>query len=148
MSLPASQIFVNLPVEDLNRSVSFFTRLGFTFDPRFTDESATCMLVGENIFVMLLTRERYAGFTPKAVADAKGTSQVLIALSLQSRKAVDDMVRNAVEAGGSIYAEPRDHGWMYQHSFEDPDGHQWEVMHADITQFKTRPEQPKGNPEQ
>ena len=135
MSLPASQVFINLPVHELNRSVQFFTRLGFTFNPQFTDESATCMLVGENIFVMLLTRERYAGFTPKPVADARSASQVLIALSLQSREAVDAMVRAAVDAGGTTYADPRDHGWMYQHSFEDPDGHQWEVMYADITKF-------------
>ena len=135
MSLPASQVFINLPVHNLNRSVQFFTHLGFTFNPQFTDETATCMLVGENIFVMLLTRERYAGFTPKPVADARSASQVLIALSLHSREAVDAMVRAAVDSGGTTYADPRDHGWMYQHSFEDPDGHQWEVMHADITKF-------------
>lgn len=135
-TLPVSQVFINLPVEDLPRSIRFFTSLGFTFDPRFTDESATCMLVGENIFVMLLTRDRYAGYARKAVADAKETSQVLIAMSLSSREAVDEMVRAATAAGGRQYDEPKDHGWMYQHSFEDPDGHQWEVMHADITKFQ------------
>lgn len=133
--LPATQIFINLPVSDLNRSVAFFTELGFTFDARFTDDSSTCMLVGENIFVMLLTRERFAAFTRKSVADATTVTEVLVALSLASRAAVDDLVRRALDAGGSVYADPQDHGWMYQHSFADPDGHQWELMYADISKF-------------
>lgn len=135
--LPATQIFVNLPVADLNRSVAFFTELGFTFDARFTDDSATCMLVGENIFVMLLTRERFAAFTRKPVADATTVTEVLVALALASRAAVDDLVRRALDAGGSVYADPQDQGWMYQHSFADTDGHQWELMYADISKFGT-----------
>ena len=134
--LPVHQIFVNLPVADLARSVDFFTRLGFSFDPRFTDDSATCMLVGERIFVMLLTRDRFATYTRKPVADAQVSTEVLLAVSLESREAVDRMVSAAVSSGGSLYDEPKDHGWMYQHSFADPDGHQWEVMHADMTRFQ------------
>lgn len=124
-----SQIFVNLPVSDLGASIAFFTRLGFTFNPEFTDDTATCMIVGDNIFAMLLTRERFAGFTPLPVSDAHAVTEVLVALRLQSREAVDVMVREAVAGGGSIYNDSQDHGFMYSHGFQDLDGHIWEVMY-------------------
>ncbi|OLY93180.1 hypothetical protein SAMN05444008_1224 [Cnuella takakiae] len=127
----ATRIFVNLPVKDLQASIQFFTSLGFSFNPQFTDETATCMLIGENIFAMLLTEERFKDFTKKPIADAKQTTEVLLALDAPSREAVDTMVQQAAEAGGTIYAEPQDHGWMYGHSFADLDGHQWEVMFMD-----------------
>lgn len=125
------RVFVNLPVEDLSRSVAFFTRLGFTFDQRFTDETATCMIVGENISVMLLTHPKFGMFTPKEICDATKSTEVLVALSCESRAEVDEMVRKAVAAGGSTYSEPQDHGFMYGHGFQDPDGHIWEVFHME-----------------
>lgn len=127
----AKQIFVNFPVKDLNRSKEFFTALGFSINPQFTDDKAACVVIGENIYAMLLTEPFFKTFTRKEIADASKTTEVLIALDADSREAVDDMVRRAVDAGGSLYADPQDHGWMYQHSFADPDGHQWEVAYMD-----------------
>lgn len=123
------QIFVNLPVADLKASIAFFSRLGFTFNPEFTDDTATCMIVGENIFAMLLTRDRFAGFAPHPPADARATTEVLLALQLESRAAVEAMVQEAVAAGDNTYSAPQDHGFMFQHGFQDPDGHVWEVFH-------------------
>jgi predicted lactoylglutathione lyase len=125
----STQIFVNLPVADLKASIAFFTRLGFSFNPQFTDETATCMIVADTIFVMLLTHEKFASFTPKPISDARTATEVLIALSRDSREAVDAMVREAVAAGGSIYNDPQDHGFMYGHGFQDLDGHIWELFH-------------------
>ena len=121
-----NQIFVNLPVKDLDRSVAFWTALGFSFNPQFTDENATCMLVGENIFVMLLVEPYFQGFTPKPVSDASRQTETLIALSLDNREAVDAMVDKVLAAGGTETQAARDLGFMYQRSFADPDGHQWE----------------------
>lgn len=135
----AKKIFVNLPVKDLKRSVDFFTSLGFSFNPQFTDEQATCMIIGENIYAMLLVENRFKDFTNKKISDAKTSTEVLIALDAESRQAVDDMVKKAAEAGGTIYREPEDHGWMYGHSFADPDGHQWEILYMDE---KALPQQP------
>ncbi len=125
----AKQIFVNLPVADLERAITFFSALGFTFNAQWTDSSATCMIVGENIFVMLLNRERFQTFTPKPVADARQTTEVLVCLGLDSRDEVDTLVRKAVAAGGSIYNEAQDHGFMYGHGFQDLDGHLWELVY-------------------
>lgn len=129
----ASKIYVNLPVNDLKRSVDFFTKLGFSFNPQFTDETATCMIVSDDIFVMLLTKQKFQTFTPKAICDATKSTEVLVALSLDSIKEVEDIVRKAVAAGGSTYNEPQDHGFMYQHGFQDPDGHIWEFFYMDAT---------------
>jgi uncharacterized protein len=125
----ATKIFVNLPVRSLDKSVEFFTSLGFRFNPQFTDETATCMIVSDDIFVMLLTQEKFRTFTPKPICDAAQATEVLVCLSLDSREEVDGMVRKAVAAGGTTYNEPQDHGFMYQHGFEDPDGHIWELIH-------------------
>lgn len=127
----AKQIFLNLPVKDLNKSIEFFTKLGFTFNPQFTDEQATCMIIGDNIFAMLLVEERFKDFTRKPIADAHKSTEVLIAIDAESREAVNSLVQKAVNAGGSIYADPQDHGWMYGHSFADLDGHQWEILYMD-----------------
>jgi uncharacterized protein len=124
----ARKIFVNLPVKDLDRSVAFFTRLGFTFDQNFTDETATCMVVSDDIFVMLLTEAKFKTFTPKAIADATKTTEVLVCLLCESRAEVDETVRKAVAAGGTTYNEPQDHGFMYGHGFQDLDGHIWELI--------------------
>lgn len=127
----ATKIFVNLPVKDLKRSINFFTQLGFTFNPRFTDEKAACLIIGENIYAMLITEPFFQTFTKKEISDATKNTEVLISIDVESRDDVDAMVKKAVDAGGSIYRDPEDHGWMYGHSFADPDGHQWEVLFMD-----------------
>lgn len=125
----ATQIFVNLPVKDLKKSVDFFTALGYGFNPQFTDENATCMIVSEDrIFVMLLVEKFFKTFTPKPISDAKASTEVLIALSCESRVQVDEMVKKAVAAGGRTPTQPQDHGFMYQHGYEDLDGHMWELV--------------------
>ena len=131
----SKQIFVNLPVKDLKKSMDFFSKLGFTFNPQFTDENAACMIIGENIYAMLLVESFFSTFTNKKISDATKTTEVLIAIDTESKELVDDMVKKAVAAGGTIYKEPADHGWMYQHSFADLDGHQWEVLYADESQI-------------
>ena len=127
------KIFVNLPVKDLPKSIDFFKALGFTFNAQFTDDTAACMVISEDIFSMLLTEEKFKTFTPKAIADATKTSEVLLALSCENREAVVDLVKKAVAAGGSTYNEPQDHGFMYQHGFQDLDGHIWEIFYMDPT---------------
>ena len=127
----ASKIFLNLAVKDLKKSIDFFTTLGFSFNPQFTDEQATCMIIGENIFAMLVTEQRFKDFTKKEICNAHKNTEVLIAIDAESREKVDEMVKTAVDAGGSIYMEPQDHGWMYGHSCADLDGHQWEIMYMD-----------------
>lgn len=127
----STKIFVNLPVKDLNRSIDFFTRLGFTFNPQFTDETATCMVVSEDIFVMLLTHDKFKTFTPKEICDSTKSTEVLVCLSLESRARVGEVVRKAVAAGGSTYNDPQDHGFMYAHGFQDLDGHIWELIYME-----------------
>jgi uncharacterized protein len=125
------KIFVNLPVTDLKKSMGFFKALGFDFNLQFTDDNAACMVVSDSIFVMLLTQAYFKTFTPKAISDARKSTEVLVALSREDRAAVDEMVGKAVTAGGSTYSEPKDHGFMYQHGFQDPDGHIWEIFWMD-----------------
>ena len=127
----ASKIFLNLAVKDLKKSIDFFTELGFSFNPKFTDDYATCMIIAENIFAMLVTEQRFKEFTGKEICNAHKNTEVLIAIDVDNREKVDEMVKNAVGAGGTIYMEPIDHGWMYGHSFADLDGHQWEIMYMD-----------------
>lgn len=127
----ASKIFVNLPVKDLTQSVTFFSALGFTFNPTFTDDNATCMIIGENIFAMLLTKPFFRTFTDKDLCDTATHTEVLVALSLDSRADVDAMVAKAKAAGGRVPRPPQDHGFMYGHGFEDLDGHIWEVFHME-----------------
>jgi len=134
----ATKIFVNLPVKDLKQSIAFFTRLGFAFNPQFTDETATCMIVGEDIFVMLLTHAKFRSFTPNPICDATKSTEVLVCLSIESRNGVDEMVRKAVAAGGRVHNQPQDHGFMYAHGFQDPDGHIWEVIHMEASAIEQR----------
>jgi predicted lactoylglutathione lyase len=124
-----TRIFVNLPVKRLDKSIEFFRQLGFSFNPQFTDETATCMIVSDDIFVMLLTEEKFKTFTPKPICDATKSTEVLVALSCESRPKVDEMVRQAVAAGGTTYNKAQDHGFMYSHGFQDLDGHIWEVFY-------------------
>jgi predicted lactoylglutathione lyase len=128
-----TQIFVNLPVEDLDRPMEFFGRPGFNFNLQFTDVNAACLVISENIYVMLLTKAMFAQFTKKEIADAQRTTEVLVVLSVGSKERVDQLAKITTEHGGSVYNEPQDHGWMYQRSFADPDGHQWEVLYMDMS---------------
>jgi uncharacterized protein len=125
------KLFVNIPVADLQRSITFFEALGFTFNRHFTDATATSMLVGEDAYFMLLTRERFADFAKRPSGDPAKETNALFALSVNSREEVDEMVRRAVAAGGSHAADPMDHGFMYGWSFYDLDGHHWEVFWMD-----------------
>lgn len=125
------KLFVNIPVRDLQRSIIFFESLGFAFNTQFTDATATCMLVGEDAYFMLLDRERFAGFSKRPVGDPRQETNALFALSVNSREEVDEMVKKAVAAGGSYAVDPQDHGFMYGWSFYDLDGHHWEVFWMD-----------------
>ena len=123
------QMFVNLPVKDLDRAVAFFTRLGYTFNPQFTDENATCMIVGSDCFVMLLVEPFFKAFTPKPIADARAGTEAIIAVSLDNRAAVDAHADKALATGAIASSEPKDYGFMYQRGYQDLDGHLWEVFH-------------------
>lgn len=127
----ATQIFVNLPVENLPASIEFFTRLGFSFNQQFTDDTAACMVVSDTIYVMLLTHDKFKMFTPNPIGDARRATEVLVCLSQPSRAAVDSVVRQAIAAGGNTYNQPQDYGFMYGHGFQDLDGHIWELMYMD-----------------
>ena len=129
----ATKIFVNLPVKDLKRSMEFFTKLGYKFNPQFTDETAACMVISEDIYVMLLTHAKFKEFTPKAICDSTKSTEVLVCLSYESRDKVNDMVRKAVAAGGTTYTESKDYGFMYQHGFQDLDGHIWELIYMEAS---------------
>jgi len=131
----ARQIFVNIPVKDLSKSIKFYESLGFQMNPQFSDEKAASMVVSDTIYVMLLTEPFFKGFTNKEIPDTKKNSQAIIALSADSREQVDKLVDTALKSGGSKYNDTQDHGWMYQHSFADLDGHQWELVYMDETKF-------------
>ena len=126
-----TQIYVNLPVKELNKSVEFFTKLGFKFNPQFTNENATCMIIGDDIYVMLLVEKFFKTFTRKEICDSVKSTEVILCLSSESREKVDEMVRNAIAAGGTSPMNKQDQGWMYGHGFQDIDGHLWEIMWMD-----------------
>ena len=127
-----TKIFVNLPVKDLNKTIDFFTKLGFKFNPMFTDENATCMIISEDIYVMLLTEKFFKTFTGKEICDSSKSTEVILCLSAENRESVDEMVKKAVDAGGTTPLARQDHGWMYGHGFQDIDGHLWEIMWMDV----------------
>jgi uncharacterized protein len=127
----ATKVFVNLPVKDLPKSKEFFGKLGFKFNAQFTDDTAACMVVSEDSYAMLLTHPKFKEFTPKPICDATKSTEVLIALSCESRAKVDDLVRAALAAGGATYSAAKDHGFMYGHGFQDLDGHIWELFWMD-----------------
>lgn len=133
----ATQIFVNMAVKDLDKSVAFFTALGYTFNPQFTNENATCMIISDTIYVMLLTVPFFQTFTKKEIVDARKSVESIICLSADSKDTVNQMVDKAVAAGATIPNPANDYGFMYQHSFEDLDGHHWEYVWMD----------PNGTPE-
>lgn len=128
-----TKIFVNLPVSDLDKSISFFTQLGFSFNKQFTDETAACMVITEDIFAMLLTHSKFKEFTPKekVMADATKTTEVLTCLSFESKEKVNELVDNAIKAGGTEARDPQDYGFMFGRSFNDLDGHIWEMIWMD-----------------
>ncbi len=129
-------IFVNLPVKDLGRTMGFFKKLGFAFNPQFTNEKAACMVIGETNFVMLLMEDFFKGFLPgKGIVDASKSSEVLVALSADNRAEVDKMISDAVAAGGKEYREKQDLGYMYSRAFSDLDGHVWEVIYMDMNKL-------------
>ena len=125
------KLFVNLGVSDLKKSMAFFTTLGFTFNRQFTDDNAACMVISEEAYVMLLTPPFFRQFTRREPCNTTTHTEGLFALSCESREEVDGLVGAAVAAGGSTYSDPQDHGFMYGHGFQDPDGHVWELMWMD-----------------
>jgi len=127
------QIFINLPVADLSKSISFFKALGFSQNPQFSDDTAACIVVSDTISVMLGTHDAFRRFTPKSICDTSKDVEVLLSLSCESRDEVDSLVAKAIAAGGSTYDEPEDFGFMYTHSFVDPDGHGWGLLHFSAT---------------
>ena len=126
-----TKIFVNLPVKDLDRAVAFYTQVGYSFNPRFTDQNATCMIVSDDIYVMLLVEPFFQGFTNKPICDAHKATEVLLCVSADNRAAVDALVGKAIAAGANAPNEAKDYGFMYQRDYEDLDGHIWSVMYMD-----------------
>lgn len=133
-------IFVNIAVRDLPRSRAFFEQLGFTFDLRFTNDEAACLVLDEgHSYVMLLTHEKFGGFTRKAIVDSTRSIEAILAISAESRAAVDELVDAALAAGGTSVGETVDYGFMYYRSFQDPDGHTWEVLWMDESAVPSEP---------
>ena len=125
------QIFVNLPIRNMERSKAFFGALGFSFNPQFTNDQGACMVIADNIFAMLLVEPFFQTFTKKPIVDATKSTEVLVCLSCSSRAEVDELVKKALAAGGSTPHAPQDHGFMYGHGFQDIDGHLWELVYMD-----------------
>lgn len=123
------QIYVNLPVKNLQASIDFFTKLGFTFNAQFTDETATCMIISDTIYAMLLTHQKFKSFISTEIADAQKVTEVINCISLETRAAVDEMVQKAIAGGGRMHNAAIDHGFMYIHGFQDLDGHLWELIY-------------------
>ena len=124
-----SEIYVNLPVKDLKRSVDFFKKLGYTFNQQFTDDNATCMELGGNLYAMLLTEKFFSSFTNKAITDTSQSTEVLTCVACSSKQQVDELVARARAAGAKVPRTAQDHGFMYAHGYEDLDGHTWELVH-------------------
>ena len=134
------QIFVNLSVKNLNKTKKFFSKLGFKFNPQFTDKNAACMIIGKNIFSMLIVERFFKTFIPKKnISNAKKNAEVLNALSVESRKKVDEMIAKVIKAGGREYRKAQDYGWMYGRAFEDINGHIWEVFYMNIKKAPKSP---------
>lgn len=129
-----NQVFLTLPVADLQKSIAFFKALGFAHNQQFSDDTAACIVINDNISIMLGTHEKFRTFTPKAVCDTSKSVEVLISLSCDTRERVDELVAKALAAGGTTYDEPEDLGFMYSHSFVDLDGHGWGVLYMSTQQ--------------
>lgn len=131
----SKKIFINLPVSDLKKSMDFYSAIGFTNNPQFTDETAACMVLTDEIFVMLLTHAKFKEFTKKEIGNTVKTASVINSLSVDSNKEVNSMIEKALKAGGKESNEAKDYGFMQQRSFEDLDGHLWEVVYMDLSKF-------------
>ncbi|WP_046467990.1 VOC family protein [Allosalinactinospora lopnorensis] len=129
----STKIFVNLPVKDLGRSIDFFTELGFSTDPQFSDENATCVIIGDDIYAMLLKESFFSSFTKKELVDATRGTEAILAVGVDRREEVDELVDKALAAGGQPSIGAIDEGFMYSRSFQDPDGHLWEAVWMDVT---------------
>jgi len=134
-----SQIFINLPVKDLARSFDFYTKMGFTNNPQFSDETAKCMVFSEEIFVMLITHDKFKTFITKPITDVSKTTSALLSISVESLDRVNEISDNAISAGGKEPIEAKDYGFMQQRTIEDPDGHIWEIFYMDMTKFPQNP---------
>ena len=134
----STKIFVNLAVKDLNRSVDFFKAIGYSFNKQFTDETAACMVISEDIYAMLLTEIKFKDFTPKQLVDATKATEVMTCLSTDTREKVNEIVDNAVKAGATEFKDAQDHGFMFYRSFSDLDGHIWEIMWMDESKVETQ----------
>jgi predicted lactoylglutathione lyase len=132
-----TKIFLNLPVKDLNKSISFFKQLGFSFDSKFTNEKGTCLIIGENIFAMLLLEDFFKTFTQKEICNTTTSTEMITAISVENRDKVDEIITAVVQAGGKQHNETKDYGWMYQRDFFDLDGHHWEIFYMDESQIPT-----------
>ena len=132
-----SKIFVNLPVRNLDKSMAFFKAVGFSFNPQFTDKTGACMVMSEDIYAMLLTHDKVKEFSKKQIADAHKTTEVLTALAVENKTKVHELADKALKAGGKEAYPPKDYGFMFARSFEDPDGHIWEIMWMDVEAAKT-----------
>lgn len=135
------KIFVNLPVRDLDKSIGFFNQLGFPVNPQFTDENAACLVFSEDIYAMLLVEPFFTNFTKKSIVDAKKGTEAILSLGVESRQRVDELVEKALAAGGESSSEAMDEGSMYMRSFQDLDGHIWEVLYMDPAALKERAEE-------
>lgn len=133
-----TKIFVNLPVKNLDKSKTFFEKLGFNFNKQFTDENAACLVISNDIYAMLITKKFFKRFTKKTIANATKTTEVLIALSTDNRAKVDELADKAIASGGKSHREPEEQGWMYSRSFEDPDGHIWELLYIDESKIPSK----------
>lgn len=131
----AKKIFINLPVADLQKAMTFYTAIGFTNNPQFTDETAACMQLSEEIYVMILTHAKFKEFINKDIADTHKTTSVINSMSVDSNEEVNSFMENVLKAGGTEHTEAKDYGWMLQRNFEDLDGNHWEVFYMDITKF-------------
>ncbi|MGN6264101.1 MAG: VOC family protein [Ginsengibacter sp.] len=131
----AKQVFINLPVNDLQKSIAFYEAIGFTNNPQFTDETAACMIWSDTIYIMLLTHDKLKQFTSKTIVDAKTFVEVSISLSLENNDEVNAFAEKALKAGGTEPSDPQDYGFMYQRGVEDPDGHHLEVFYMDMSKF-------------
>ena len=134
-----SQIFINLPVKDLERSFNFYTKMGFTNNPQFSDETAKCMVFSEEIFVMLITHDKFKTFITKPITDVSKTTSALLSISVESLDRVNEISDNAISAGGKEPVEAKDYGFMQQRTIEDPDGHIWEIFYMDMTKIPQKP---------
>ncbi len=136
-----SQIFINLPVKDLERSLNFYTKMGFTNNPQFSDDSGKCMVFSDEIFVMLLTHEKFKSFITRPITDVSKTTSALFSISVESLDRVNEISDNAISGGGKEPVEAKDYGFMQQRTIEDPDGHIWEIFYMDMTKFPQNPMQ-------